>query len=125
MSLEIAIAENTAAVRELIGILSKGIAPAAPASELAPVDAAPAPAKTEKKTKPAKEEPKAEEPASPPEPADPVTYEQVAAAITAVAAKHGRQGALDVLGRFGAKSGKELKPEQYAEVVAVAKSAVA
>jgi hypothetical protein len=45
-------------------------------------------------------------------------YAPVGAAITAYAAKHGRQAALEKLARFGVKTGKELKPEQFAQALA-------
>ena len=45
--------------------------------------------------------------------ASPLAYEPVGKAITTYAAKLGRDAALRVLGTFGVKSGKELKPEQY------------
>lgn len=47
-----------------------------------------------------------------------VDYAQVGAAITAFAARNGRDATLAKLGAFGVKSGKELKPEQYADVLA-------
>lgn len=49
--------------------------------------------------------------------AEPLTYEQVAAAITAMVKKD-RQKAVDTLAKFGVKKGPELKPEQYAEFMA-------
>jgi hypothetical protein len=44
--------------------------------------------------------------------------------ITALAAKS-RQSAIDVLATFGAKNGKELKPEDYAAFIAAADEALA
>lgn len=83
-------------------------------SDAAPKVETPAKAPTEKKetvtkTAPlaaAKEEPKA----------DTTSYETVSAAITAAVKTH-RTEVLETLGSFGAKNGKELKPEQYAEFV--------
>jgi hypothetical protein len=47
----------------------------------------------------------------------PVTYDQVAAAITA-AVKVNREKAIDALAKFGARKGPELKPEQYRDFLA-------
>jgi hypothetical protein len=79
---------------------------------------APAPAAEPKaKAKPAPE-PDAPEPAPAAEPAKPIEYAQVGAAITAYAAKHGRQATMDKLSRLGVKTGKELKPEQFEQALA-------
>lgn len=60
-----------------------------------------APAKVEQ----AEPEPAAEAPT--------VDYPTVQASILKVANAKGRDRALEILGTFGAKTGKELKPEQY------------
>ncbi len=60
----------------------------------------------------------AAEPQAPEPPPPVIEYAQVGAAITAFAAKHGRQAAVDKLAGLGVKSGKELKPEQYADALA-------
>lgn len=46
-----------------------------------------------------------------------VSYDAVKAAITEVATAKGRDLTLAMLSRFGVQSGKDLKPEQYAELV--------
>ena len=46
------------------------------------------------------------------------SYEPVGKAITTFAAKHGRDATLAKLAELGVKSGKELKPEQYAAALA-------
>ena len=130
MSIEQALAENTAAIKELIAVWGKLTSQAA--SVKAKVDAGetsviaaggapvaevkPAAAEKPKATpKPAaeakKEEPKAEA-------APALDYAKVGAAITAFAAANGRDVTLAKLAEFGVKSGKELKPEQYADVLA-------
>lgn len=105
---------------------------AAQAPELPRVEA-PAPEAPAKpaKTKPApaaKVEPAAEDvqkvdaPAAPaPAPAAVTEYAPVGAAITAYAAAHGRQATLDKLAQLGVKSGKELKPDQWAAALAAFK----
>ena len=49
-----------------------------------------------------------------------VDYPSVIKVLTAYSKTHGRQGLLDLLAKFGAKTVPELKPEQYAAVVAAA-----
>jgi hypothetical protein len=44
-----------------------------------------------------------------------IEYPVVSAAITAAVGKHGRDAVIALLEPFKAKSGKDLKPEQYAE----------
>lgn len=73
---------------------------------------------------PKAEAPKAEKPA--PAPAAAVTdYAPVGAAITAFAAANGREAAVAKLATFGVKSGKELKPDQYAAALAAFSAAEA
>ena len=50
--------------------------------------------------------PKKEEPKAP-------TYDTVKSAILQLAQEKGREAAVTVLAKFGATSGKDLKPEQY------------
>lgn len=111
MSIEQALAENTAALHALTALLGKlGIVPPAAAAE-----------PTAKVEKPKAEKPKAEKPAPAPaaEPAAAATdYAPVGAAITAYAAANGREAAIAKLATFGVKSGKELKPDQYAAALA-------
>jgi len=81
---------------------------------------APAAAAEPPKTEP----PKVEKPA--PAPAAAVTdYAPVGAAITAFAAANGREAAVAKLATFGVKSGKELKPDQYAAALAAFSAAEA
>lgn len=98
----------------------------APAPEAAakPAKSKPAPAA---KVEPAAAEPEAvqkvDTPAAPAveAPAAVTEYAPVGAAITAFAAAHGRQAALAKLAEFGVKSGKELKPDQWAAALAAFK----
>lgn len=136
MSLEQALADNTAAIRELIAALAK--APAAvqedkPAPKAKPATTAPtsptaeagvaaAPAKTAAATGQAAKSAATAAPASTaatkPQATATPDYAPVGAAITAYAAANGREATLEKLAAFGVKSGKELKPEQYADVLA-------
>lgn len=135
MSLEQAITANTEAIRDLIAAISKGI-PTTAEQVAAVVTEAKAEAKAEKKTKAEKvdkaetEAPKSDEaPAATQEPKDepaaaadePVyTYQDAANAITAVSKAKGRDAAVALLAAFGAKNLKEVKPEDYAALIAKA-----
>lgn len=69
----------------------------------------------------APKEPSAEQPEPEPEPAvevPTVDYPTVQASILKVANAKSRDKALEILGTFGAKAGKELKPEQYEAALA-------
>lgn len=146
MSLEKALADNTSAIRELIAALTASAKPApVPAAPLPDATAAltaeaateaeaaiqeaakarPTPAKT--KATPAPTPPTAAAPvdvapeqkaASSEQAAAPTTYNDVVAAVTKVAKAKGRDAAVGVFAAFGVANGKELKPEQYAAVVA-------
>ena len=125
MSLEQAIQENTAAIRELIAALGKG----APSQAAAPVENPPVeepkvekPAKEKKQQAPAampesKEEaaPAADEPA-------PVSYDDCAQAVTKLAKTKGRPAAVALLGQFDLKTLQDAKdkPELLAQVKAAA-----
>ena len=125
MSLEQAIQENTAAIRELIAALGKG----APSQAAAPVETATVeepkvekPAKEKKQQAPAampesKEEaaPAADEPA-------PVSYDDCAQAVTKLAKTKGRPAAVALLGQFDLKTLQDAKdkPELLAQVKAAA-----
>lgn len=124
MSLEQALAENTAAMKELIAVWGKLNAQAKAVDKTSadtPVTAAgkTVVAKPEKAVaeKPApevkKEVAKAETAAAPV-----ADYAPVGTAITAFAAANGREATLAKLAEFGVSSGKALKPEQYADVLA-------
>lgn len=134
MSLEIAIQENTKAIRELIAAISNGI-PTTAAQVAAVVQEAQVeekPAKTEKKAKAEKAEtPKAETAATPEPKADAapaaddapeVTYQDAAAAITQLSKVKGRDAAVALLKKFGASKLPEVKPEDFAAIVADAKA---
>lgn len=134
MSLEAVIADNTSAIRELIAALTASAKPAPVPAEVATeaataiqeaAKARPTPAKT--KATPAPTPPTAAAPvdvapeqkaASSEQAAAPTTYNDVVAAVTKVAKAKGRDAAVAVFRDFGVANGKELKPEQYAAVVA-------
>jgi len=127
MSLEQALADNTAAIRELIAVMR----PAAPATVTAVVQAITAPAADTSKIvliapdeKAAPEVPYTMPPLQPREavveaPAAPaaIEYAQVAQAIIDTF-KVDRAKVVATLGKFGAKKGPELKKEDYAAFLA-------
>ena len=57
-------------------------------------------------------------------PADQPDYTAVSKAIQAVATAKGRAAAVTVLGKFSVARGPELKPEQYAGVIAACNEAL-
>lgn len=94
--LEEAIIQNTAAIRELIATLRNGAhapTPAEPEAEKAPV-------------------------ATPPATTKPATYEQAAKAITTLIKRRGRDAGMAILKQFNAARLPEVKPEQFAAVIA-------
>ncbi|NDG42496.1 MAG: hypothetical protein EBY28_24880 [Betaproteobacteria bacterium] len=123
MSLEQALADNTAAIRELIAAMR----PAAPATVTAVVQAITAPAADTSKIvlidpdeKAAPEVPYVMPPLQPreavveaPAALAAIEYAQVAQAIID-AFKADRAKVIAALGKFGAKKGPELKPADYA-----------
>jgi hypothetical protein len=138
MSLELALQQNTAAINALIEILKTGAVPVAPAAEEQAPEA-PKAKRTKKEAAPATagepaSAPKAEasadgEPAAPEKPAaspassttteaKQVTYTEAAAAVTNVAKKKGRDVAVEILAKFGAKTLGEVKASSYAKVIA-------
>lgn len=147
MTLEAAIAENTAAVRELIAQLRSGTALQQPSAEeidanikalnAAQEAAAPKPTPAAKPAAPAPTPPTAEAPASAPspranEPADPPSaeahadapdYAATARAINTLVKAKGRQAAVDVLASFKASTLKDVQPAQYAAVIAACEGA--
>lgn len=131
MSLELAIQENTAAIRELIAALTVSSAAQVTLLAEATAPAKPAPAKKAVKAEPAPapapeikaEEPVAPAPAPAAEPAIP--YSNVATAVTELAKTKGRQAAVDLLTSFGVAKATELKAEQYGAVIAAAQVAMA
>ena len=139
MSLEQALAENTAAVRELIAVWSKLTAQAnkvdkAPADTpvtaagkpvKAKVEAAAKAADTPAVTAPAQQEPAQSAPAadSPSEPA--VDYPTLQKAVFALANAKGRDAVIGLMkDTFGVGSAKELKPEQWADALAAVNAAL-
>ena len=124
MSLEAALAANTAAIEKLIELLdvSKSVEALVAQAEVAPsntasdqpatgVPHAPSPQVEVAVSKP-------EEPSSPPA-ADvtQITYQDALKAITQLANEKGRQAAVDVLSQFGLKKLTEAKPEQYQAII--------
>ncbi|AQW29107.1 hypothetical protein JK151_08970 [Ralstonia syzygii subsp. celebesensis] len=118
MSLEVAIQENTAAIRDLIAAIASGAAVPAAADK---VVAASTKSKTEAKQEavpPVANTEAAEEGA----PA--VTYNEAASVITKLSRAKGRDAALKVLQGFGADNLKGIKPEQFADVMGAAQKAL-
>lgn len=130
MSLEQALAENTAAIRELIAALSTNpVAAPAPAPEETrkPETVAVADAEPEKKKPEAKKETEKEktpEPAPENAPEQP-TYQETAAAITKLSRAKGREAAVAVLQSFGAEKLPEVDPSQFSAVLAAVQEAMA
>ena len=145
MSLEATIAENTAALRDLIAAIGKGI-PTTHA-QVAAVVAEAKPEATAKKpdgaaqtaeTKPTATTAAAESSQSVAAEtgmtaaqatealnghADAPTYQDAANAINALAKAKGRAAAVAVLAAFGAAKLPDVKPEQFADVIAAAQKA--
>lgn len=136
MSLEVAINENTQAIRELIAALAKGQTPTAAQvqavreevtqAEKPKAKAEPKPA-PEPKPEPA---PEAAPEASAPTPAETfpdtpgVTYQDAAAAITKLSRTKGRDAAVALLYRFKASKLPDVQPDQYFEIIEAAKAAM-
>lgn len=146
MSLEVAIQENTNAIRALIAALANGVPTtaaqvAAVVTEAKPEkaakkEAARAEAKPEAQAAAATETAQATE--QKPEtltqmtageaekalhghannPADAPTYQATADAVTKLAREKGRDAAIAVLTKFGAAKLPDVKPEQFAAVIA-------
>lgn len=133
MSIEVAIAENTLAIKELIGVWAKLLAQGksvnarVESGEVEAVTAgntripgakgeAPKPAPTH--TAPVTDTPAPTPEAAPTEAAtespSEVTYEVVVKAINAAVDGGRRAKVMAALATFGAKKGPDLKPEQYA-----------
>ena len=133
MSLELALAENTAALNALIAIFTaqaSAAQTAAPEAAAAPKFPAPTPA-PKQKAAPAPTAPTAEaaetapaakaEPQADPEPhatEAPPDYATTAKAVNDLVKARGRQAAIDVLASFGADTLKAVQPEQFAAVIA-------
>ena len=126
MSLEQAIQENTAAIRELIAALGAGAtSQAAAPEETATVDEPQTdakPAKEKKQSAPAATpEPKEEAAPAADEPA-PVSYDDCAQSVIKLSKSKGRPTAVALLGQFGLKTLQDAKdkPELLAKVKAAA-----
>lgn len=137
MSLEATIQENTNAIRELIAAIKAGVPTtaaqvAAVVTEAKPTQAAKE--STAKKTTPAeKAEPAPTQPtaeavaaaapekkkkAEPSEQVATPNYQATADAVTELAREKGRDAAIAVLTKFGASKLPDVKPEQFAAVIA-------
>lgn len=129
MSLEVAINENTQAIRELIAALAKGVTPTP-----AQVEAVAIEGKANKAAKEAaKEAAKAvaaptqvEAPAEDKEPfgVTGYSYQDAAAAITKLSRLKGRDAAVALLYKFKASNLKEVQPDQFAEIIEAANAAM-
>jgi len=139
MSLEIAIQENTAALRELIAAISKGLPVAASTVAEVAAKSAEVTAKTEKAAevkKPAAQTASSQPGAQPqsegqkaaaqesPAAAD-VTYDDVKAAVIELSKEKGREMTVALLSRHGVAKAPDLQPEQYAAVVGDVKKVLA
>lgn len=142
MSLEATIAENTAALRELISAIKAGV-PTTAAQVAAVVEQAPqqptetaearAPEAARPTTKAKNTPAAATAPAPQPstatdagastDAAPALTYQDAATAVTNLAKAKGRDTAVAVLGKFGAAKLPDVKPEQFADVVKACKEA--
>ena len=115
MSLELAINENTAAVKALAELMLKLTSGAA---VIATNTTQAVEAKAEAKAKAAKAEAKTEAaPAQVKEEAAAVTYDDVKKAILAYQTANGREATIAALKSFGAAKGTDLKPEQFADAL--------
>lgn len=145
MSLEIALAENTAAIRELIAKLSTGaIIPqdaetekaadtkttkgatgttkkdAAQSSESTPTVSDNSKNSTsESQPADANEKPETTEQSTAP------TYEDAKTAVLKLGKVKGRQATLDALSRFGATKLPDVKPESFADLIALVDEVIA
>lgn len=145
MSLEQALADNTAAVKELSTLMAavmaapKSVQALAPAASQAIAKAAAAPNKTAAAKTPTAASAGASAPASTAategndaaaatapgttdapaasSDAQPIPYEKVSSAVTTFAAANGRETTLAILAKYGATSGKTIKPADYAAVL--------
>ena len=133
MSIEQALAENTAAIRELIEAIKTGVPTTAAQVEAVVTEAkVEAPAAEEKvKQEEHAPEPKAEAPAAKEEkparvelPREEVSYDQVKDAIIGLSKTKGRAAAVAVLDQFGVDVATKLTADQYPAVVQAAKAAL-
>lgn len=131
MSLEATIQENTNAIRELIKALATGVpttaAQVAAVVAEAPVQEAKPEAKKQKAAASVEQPTQTAVASSETSSSDTikeVTYQDAASAITALARAKGREITLGVLAKFSAINLKEVKPEQYADVLTAASEAL-
>lgn len=123
MSIETLLADNTAALRELIATIkaqayAEVSQPAAPKADHLPAAEKPKPQAAKPAPAPApvvEDTPEAH--ATPADPETLVTIDEVKAAVLKLAATKGREAAVAVLQSFGAAKAPELKPEQYGAVL--------
>lgn len=141
--LEQVIAENTNAIRDLIAALAKGVpttaAQVAAVVAEAPAEAPAATAKPEKKTTAPKVTAEKPEPTTQMtgaeaekaldghanQPKDAPTYQDAADAVTRLARTKGRDAAIAVLKQFDAAKLPDVKPGQFAAVIAACEKAEA
>lgn len=123
MSLEIALQENTVAVKSLLAALLANVNASATLPDVIANAKAPDP-EPKSETKPKVETKAKAEPKPPKTPvvkdAEALTYADIAPMIVAIAKEKGREVAIELMTEFGVKSGKDLKPEQYADFKAKA-----
>jgi len=121
MSIETALAENTAALRELHALLARISVPATEGPAPAPKTQARSAAPTAPTPPTVAAEPAAA-PATKAEPSEPaaLTYDDVKRAIIEVSKAKGRDAAVALLAEFGATKGPDLQatPEKFAPFVA-------
>lgn len=140
--LETAIQENTAAIRELIATIARGL-PASAAQVAAVVAQAPQKTKqaqatvanngassTQEVTSSAPADAAAPEPSAAPAAPQPaaeasVSYDQVKTSILDLAKTKGRDAAMSLLAEFSAAKGTDLKPDQFAPFLAKATTLLA
>lgn len=122
MSLELAIQENTIALRALIAVMTS--APAAAVLN----EAGPAVAQAAEQVNQAtnvesitKNQVKKEAPAD--QGAEAPTYQATADAVTKLARTKGREVTVDVLAQFGASKLPDVQPEQFAALIAACEAA--
>ena len=140
MSLEATIQENTNAIRELIAAIKAGVPTTAAQVAAVVTEAKPTTAAKEttaKKTTPAeKAEPAPTQPTAeavaaaapekkdePSEQAATPNYQATADAVTKLARTKGRDAAVAVLTKFGAAKLPDVKPEQFAAIIAACEKA--
>lgn len=128
MSLEAALAENTAAIHKLIELLdvSKSVAALVAQAEVAPSNTASDQPETGVPHAPSS--PQAEVAVSEPEassspPAPDVTYDDAFKVITELANKKGREVAKAVITQFGIGRLSDAKPEQFPAIIEAARAA--